>query len=50
MTNLAATVVADAAAEGLNVIRGMLIVGGVFLAMIAVGEFARWVRHRREHQ
>jgi hypothetical protein len=48
MTNvLAALPLFDAAEEGLNVIRGMLIVGLVFVGVIALGEFSRWVRHRR---
>ena len=37
----------DAAEEGLNVIRGMLIVGLVFVGVIVLGEFSRWWRHRR---
>jgi hypothetical protein len=40
-------VAADAAKEGTKVIRGMLIVGLVFAAVIAIGETSRWLRHRR---
>ena len=37
----------DAATEGKKVITGMLIVGLVFLAVIALGETTHWLRHRR---
>jgi hypothetical protein len=36
----------DAATEGKKVITGMLIVGLVFLAVIAFGETVHWLRHR----
>jgi hypothetical protein len=39
--------VEDAATEGKKVITGMLIVGLVFVAVIALGETSRWRRHRR---
>jgi hypothetical protein len=39
--------VEDAATEGKKVITGMLIVGLVFVAVIALGETSRWLRHRR---
>ena len=35
---------ADAATEGRNVITGMLIVGAVFLAVIALGTLSRKIR------
>ena len=38
---------ADAAEEGLKVITGMLIVGLVFIGVIALGETSNWLRHRR---
>ena len=38
---------ADAAEEGRNVILGMLGVGLVFIAVIALGELSRWSRHKR---
>lgn len=38
---------ADLAAEGRNIITGMLIVGLVFVSVIAIGELSRWLRHRR---
>ena len=37
----------DAATEGKKVITGMLITGLIFIAVIAVGETSRWLRHRR---
>jgi hypothetical protein len=37
----------DAASEGTHVILGMLIVGLVFLSVIALGELVHWAGHRR---
>ena len=37
----------DAATEGKKVITGMLIVGLVIVAVIALGETTEWLRHRR---
>jgi type III secretory pathway component EscV len=37
----------DAATEGKKVITGMLIVGLVIVAVIALGETTHWLRHRR---
>ena len=37
----------DAATEGKKVITGMLIVGLIFVAVIAIGELTHWARHRR---
>jgi len=37
----------DAATEGKKVITGMLIVGLIFVAVIALGETMDWLRHRR---
>jgi hypothetical protein len=37
----------DAASEGLHVIIGMLIVGLIFIATIAIGELVHWLGHRR---
>jgi hypothetical protein len=37
----------DAATEGKKVITGMLIVGLVIVAVIALGETTEWMRHRR---
>jgi hypothetical protein len=41
---LAAT---DAAKEGKKVISAMLIVGLIFIAVIALGETTHWLRHRK---
>jgi len=38
----------SAADEGRNIIISMLLVGLVFLAVIALGELSQW-RHRRKH-
>ena len=38
---------ADAAEEGKKVIGAMLIVGLVFLSVIALGQLSRWLSHRR---
>jgi hypothetical protein len=38
---------ADAATEGKHVVLGMLIVGFVFVGVIAVGQFTKWLGHRR---
>ena len=46
MSSLFAPVLADAAEEGRNVILSMLVVGLIFLAVIAIGELNEW-RHRR---
>ena len=37
----------DAAEEGKRVITGMLVVGLIFISVIALGETSRWLRHRR---
>ena len=37
----------DAATEGKKVITGMLVVGLIFIAVIAIGETSRWYEHRR---
>ena len=44
---MTAWLVANAAEEGRNVITGMLVVGLIFVAVIALGELSRAVRHRR---
>jgi hypothetical protein len=47
LAHMIAWLVADAAEEGRNVITGMLIVGLIFVTVIALGETSRWLRHRR---
>jgi hypothetical protein len=44
-----ASLLADAAEEGKNVILGMLVTGLIFVAVIAIGETSRALRHRRKH-
>jgi hypothetical protein len=44
---LLALVLADAASEGKKVITAMLIVGLIFVSVIALGETSRYLRHRR---
>jgi hypothetical protein len=39
--------VEDAATEGKKVITGMLIVGLIFISVIAIGQTSYWLRHRR---
>ena len=40
--------VEDAATEGKKVITAMLIVGLIFIGVIAIGEVSDWARHRRQ--
>ena len=42
-----ALLLADAATEGKKVITAMLIVGLIFIGVIAVGETSHWLRSRR---
>ena len=37
----------DPAEEGKKVITGMLIVGLIFIAVIALGQLSKWASHRR---
>jgi hypothetical protein len=41
-------VIFDAASDGLHIITGMLIVGLVFLGVIALGSLTKAVSHRRK--
>ena len=36
----------DAATEGKKVITGMLVVGLIFVSVIAIGQTLHWLRHR----
>jgi hypothetical protein len=38
----------DAAEEGKKVVTGMLIVGLIFIAVIALGQLSKWAGHRRD--
>jgi hypothetical protein len=44
---MTALLLANAAEEGRNIIVGMLLVGLVFIMVIALGETSRWLKHRR---
>jgi hypothetical protein len=44
---MTAWLLANAAEEGRNIIVGMLLVGLVFIMVIALGETSRWLKHRR---
>jgi len=35
--------------EGRDVILSMLVVGLVFLGVIGLGQFGRWISHRKRH-
>jgi hypothetical protein len=37
----------SAAEEGRKVVLSMLVVGLIFVSVIALGELAHWLRHRR---
>jgi hypothetical protein len=41
-------VIFDAASDGLNIITAMLLVGFVFLGVIAIGQLTKAVGHRRK--
>ncbi len=43
---MTAWLLANAAEEGRNVILSMLVVGLVFIGVIALGETSRWLKHR----
>lgn len=38
----------DPAEEGLKVITGMLVVGLIFISVIALGQLSKWAGHRRK--
>ncbi len=38
----------SAAEEGRKVILGMLVVGLIFIGVVALGQFSKWVGHRRQ--
>ena len=33
--------------EGVDIIKAMLVVGLIFLSVIAIGQLSRWLAHRR---
>ena len=42
-----ATLLADVAEEGRNIVLSMLVVGLIFIAVIAIGQFFKWLGHRQ---
>ncbi len=42
-----ATLLADVAEEGKNIVLSMLVVGLIFIGVIALGQFISWLGHRR---
>lgn len=46
MVALLALFAADVAAEGKNIVLSMLVVGLIFIGVIAVGQLVRWLTHR----
>ena len=47
MLQLAALLAADVAEEGKHIVLSMLVVGLIFIGVIAIGQFVRWLGHRR---
>ena len=47
LVSLALPLAQDAAEEGKKIITAMLLVGLVFIGVIALGQLSRWLRHRR---
>ncbi|MGH3016953.1 MAG: hypothetical protein ACRDLU_01090 [Gaiellaceae bacterium] len=47
MVQLAALLAADVAEEGKDIVLSMLVVGLIFISVIAIGQFFRWLSHRR---
>lgn len=45
-----ASVLADTAEEGRNIILGMLLTGLVFVSVILLGELSKALRHRRRDE
>jgi hypothetical protein len=46
MLQLAALLAADVAEEGKNIVLSMLVVGLIFIGVIAIGQLVRWLAHR----
>jgi hypothetical protein len=42
-----ATLLADVAEEGKNIVLSMLVVGLIFIGVIALGQLLSWLGHRR---
>ena len=46
MVGLATLLAGDVAEEGRNIVLSMLVVGLIFIGVIAIGQFARWLSTR----
>ena len=42
-----AALLADVAEEGRNIVLSMLVVGLIFIGVIAIGQFFKWLGHRK---
>lgn len=47
MLQVATLIAASVAEEGRNIVLSMLVVGLVFIGVIAIGQFFKWYGHRR---
>ncbi len=47
MLQFAALLAADVAEEGKHIVLSMLVVGLIFIGVIAIGQFFRWLSTRR---
>ena len=47
MLQLAALLAADVAEEGKHIVLSMLVVGVIFIGVIAIGQFFKWLGHRQ---
>lgn len=47
MFDFAALLAADVAEEGKHIVLSMLVVGFIFIGVIAIGQLARWLSTRR---
>jgi len=47
MNGLVTVLASDVAKEGRDIVLSMLVVGLIFLAVIALGQFVKWLSHRK---
>ena len=47
MFQFAALLAADVAEEGKHIVLSMLVVGFIFIGVIAIGQFFKWLGHRQ---
>lgn len=50
LSSLLLPVAADAAEEGMKIIRAMLVVGLIFVAVVLLGDGTEYLKHRRERR